>query len=707
VPNRLALESSPYLLQHAENPVDWFPWGEEALSKAREEDKPILLSIGYSACHWCHVMERESFEDDETAALMNQAFVSIKVDREERPDLDSVYMRAVQASVGRGGWPLTAFLTPDGRFFHGGTYFPPEPRHGMPSFKQVLAAVADAFRTRRAEIEEGSNRLLDLLRGDPSREGDSPDTGPVAGSLPKGGDPTSLETTLATTGPGILARAARFLESRFDQAQGGFGPAPKFPQPTTLEFLLRHFAGTGSERSLEMVLVTLRSMARGGIRDHLGGGFHRYSVDERWLVPHFEKMLYDNGLLARVYLQAFQITGDPELVEVVTSTLDYLLEDLLDPEGGFYSSRDADSEGEEGLFYLWRPNEIEAVLGEESGALFGRAYGVSPGGNFEGRNILHLPLGLQAVARREDIAEVELASRLRRARGALLEARGNREPPFRDEKVLVGWNAFVLRALAEAGAALGRTDYLDAARRNAGFVLASSRKENRLQRSWKDGESRVPAFLEDYAGLGNALLSLYEGCLEPRWLLEAKELTDRMLALFWEEGEGLFYDSARDGETLVLRPREIMDNATPSGNSLAVELLLRMSTVYGVEDYRRIAVRTLVGGAEQMARYPSAFGRLLSTLGLSLAPSLEVVLLEGAGGGVEEFLLAAHRRYLPFRVVAGGKPEELPPLPLLEGREARGGKATAYVCRDFACSAPIYDAEALGEELDRSPRPAR
>ena len=424
--------------------------------------------------------------------------------------------------------------------------------------------------------------------------------------------------------------------------------------------------------------------------------------------PHFEKMLYDNGLLARIYLQAFQITGDPELLEVVTSTLDYLLDDLLDPEGGFYSARDADSEGEEGLFYLWRPHEVEAVLGEDVGALFGRAYDVSTGGNFEGRNILHLTLGLQAVARREDITEAELASRLRRGRGVLLEARKHRKPPFRDEKVLVGWNAFVLRALAEAGAALGRTDYLDAARRNAGFLLGSSRTGTRLQRSWKDGESRVPAFLEDYAGLGNALLSLYEGCLEPRWLLEAKAITDQMLDLFWEEGEGLFYDSARDGETLVLRPREIMDNATPSGNSLAVELLLRMSAVYGIEDYRRIAVRTLVGETEQMTRYPSAFGRLLSNLGLSLAPPLEVVLLEGSGGGgVAGFLLAVHRRYLPFRVVAGGRPRELPPLPLLKGREARGGKATAYVCRDFTCSAPIHDAEALGQELDSSVRPSR
>jgi uncharacterized protein YyaL (SSP411 family) len=705
VPNRLAQETSPYLLQHAENPVDWFPWGEEALSRARAEDKPIFLSIGYSACHWCHVMERESFEDDGTAVLMNEGFVNIKVDREERPDLDSIYMRAVQASVGRGGWPLTAFLTPDGRFFYGGSYFPPEPRHGMPSFRQLLTSVLDAFRDRREEIEEGSNRLLSVLRGTPTPEGrpHGPESPP--GGAPEWEGETTVEGRLARIGPGTLDQAASFLAGRFDSVHGGFGPAPKFPQPVTLEFLLRYFDSTGNEEILGMVLATLRSMARGGMRDHLGGGFHRYSVDDRWLVPHFEKMLYDNGLLARVYLHAFQITGDPEFEDIVTSTLDYILEDLRDPEGGFYSARDADSEGEEGLFYLWRPDEVEAVLGMEEGALFCRAYDVSEAGNFEGQTILHLPLGLESLAKKEGIPKGDLASRLGGARAALREARSHREHPFRDEKVLVGWNSFVLRALAEAGAALERAEYLDAARENATFLLHSLRKRGRLLRSWKDGRSRIPAFLEDYAGLGNALLSLFEACLEPRWLEEAKGLADQVLALFWEEGEGLFYDSAKGGEELVVRPREVMDNATPSGNSLAVELLLRTSAIHGKDVYRQVAIRTLVREAETVARYPSAFGRLLSTLSLSMAPPLEVVLLGGTGtGGLEDLLPVAHRRYLPSRIVIGGDPEKLPPLPLLEGREVRGGKATAFVCREFTCTAPLQNPEALRQELERSAR---
>ena len=708
MPNRLAQETSPYLLQHAQNPVDWFPWGEEALSKARTEDKPILLSIGYSACHWCHVMERESFEDDGTAALMNQEFVNIKVDREERPDLDSVYMRAVQASVGRGGWPLTAFLMPDGRFFFGGTYFPPSPRQGMPSFRQVLTAVVDAYRNRREEIEEGSNQLLIHLRNPSPGEGRPEGSELLPGERKEEDGAGTSEAELARIGPEALDHAARFLASQFDSVNGGFGPPPKFPQPVTTEFLLRYFHRTGRDDVLDMALVTLRSMARGGMRDHLAGGFHRYSVDGRWLVPHFEKMLYDNGLLARVYLHAYQITGESEFKDIVTSTLDYILTDLRDPEGGFYSSRDADSEGEEGLFYLWRPEEIDGVLGPEEGALFQKAYGVTTGGNFEGQTILHLPQGVDAFAEAEGISEGEAAVRLGAARVALAERRSVREPPFRDEKVLVGWNSFVLRALAEAGAVLGRPDYLDAARKNATFLLESLRKQDRLFRSWKDGKSRIPAFLEDYAGLGNALLSLYEASLEPRWLGEAKGLAQTVLDLFWEEDEGHFYDSAKDGEELVVRPREVMDNATPSGNSLAVELLLRTAAIFGVDEYRQVASRALVMEVEPMARYPSAFGRLLSTLSAALVPPLEVVLVaETDGEGLGDFLFSAHHRYLPFRVVVGGDPRELPPLPILEGREVRGGKTTAYVCREFTCSTPFHDPVELSRELGRAVQVAR
>jgi uncharacterized protein YyaL (SSP411 family) len=691
VPNRLAQETSPYLLQHAENPVEWYPWGEEALDRARKEDKPILLSIGYSACHWCHVMERESFEDAETAAMMNHRFVNIKVDREERPDIDSIYMRAVQASVGRGGWPLTAFLTPDGRFFFGGTYFPPEPRFGMPSFKQVLSSVSNAYQTRREEIESGATRLLSALEGVPPRHP------PTVGT---GGEPEELLPGLAAQ---TLTAAARYLKGQFDPPYGGFGPAPKFPQPVTLEFLLNLSQKNGDQEALEMVLTTLRSMARGGMRDHLGGGFHRYSVDDRWLVPHFEKMLYDNGLLARAYLHAFQITGDEELKDTVTSTLDYVLEDLTDPEGGFYSARDADSEGEEGTFYLWTPEEIGAVLSQRDAALFCRAYDVTAAGNFEGKNILHLSRGLDSLAQTEGVPVEALAETLLRGRERLRAARGSREAPFRDEKVLVSWNSFVLRALAEAGACLGRVDYLEAARTNADFLLRSLRKGGMLMRSWKAGESKIPAFLEDYAGLGNALLTLYEATLEPRWMEEARELAEQVLEFFWEEDEGLFFDSARDGEQLVVRPRDAMDSATPSGNSLALELLLRCSALFGTHRFREMTVRALMAEADAATRFPSAFGHFLSSLSFASGPPLEIVLLGDRNGqGLQDQLSVVHGHYLPSRLVAGGTLEELPPLPLFEGREPKEGRATAYVCREFACSPPILDPEALAAELGRA-----
>ncbi len=709
MPNRLARETSPYLLQHSENPVDWFPWGEEALVLARRDDKPILLSVGYSACHWCHVMERESFQDPETAALMNDGFVNIKVDREERPDIDSIYMRAVQASFGRGGWPLTAFLTPEGRFFFGGTYFPREPRSGMPSFKQVLASVLNAYRTRREKIEEGAERLLTALQEVPPTR--RPGTGAGWSSGGAGDDAApdstteSLEEALSRLAPERLAAAARYLKGQFDPPHGGFGPAPKFPQPVTLEFLLEHFHRAGDEEALEMVLTTLRCMARGGMRDHLGGGFHRYSVDDRWLVPHFEKMLYDNGLLARVYLHAFQIVGDEELEEVVTSTLDYVLADLRDPGGGFYSARDADSEGEEGIFYLWRPEELATVLGAEEAALFARVHDVTQPGNFEGRNILHLPRGLDSLAQREGLPPGELAERLARSRARLRRARMDREPPFRDEKVLTSWNTFVLRALAEAGAALGRADYLQAARENADFLLGSLLQGGRLHRAWKDGESKIPGFLEDYAGLGNALLSLYEVTLEPHWLQEAKALAEQLLELFWEDQDGLFFDSPKDGEELVVRPRDAMDSATPSGNSLAIELLLRCSVVFGSADFRRVAVRALLGELDVASRFPSAFGRFLSALAFASNPTTEIVLL-GDPRGTEtlNYLGVAHGVFLPSRVVAGGDPESLPPLPLFQDRKPVDGKATAYLCRDFTCAPVITDPVVLADQLGAAAR---
>jgi len=690
LPNRLIHEKSPYLLQHAGNPVEWFPWGEEALARARETDRPILLSIGYSACHWCHVMERESFEDPATAALMNRSFVNIKVDREERPDLDGIYMRAVQLLTGRGGWPLTAFLTPEGKAFYGGTYFPPEPRHGMPSFQQVLAAVTDAWGNRRDEVERGSEQILAAITPEiptgsgAAQPGSEKSTGPASDGL----------------SAGILEKAFQFLRGRFDPTHGGFGPEPKFPQPTTLEFLLRFHHRSGNPEALEMVLHTLRGMARGGMRDHLGGGFHRYSVDARWLVPHFEKMLYDNALLARVYLHAYQISGDPELGEVATSTLDYILEDLTAPLGGFYSARDADSEGEEGIFYLWTPHQVDEVLGTEPGRRFRKSYDVREEGNFEGRNILNLPRPLQAVAESEGLALQELVEELALARAALKERRGRREAPFRDEKVLTGWNSFALRALAEAGVVLGRDDYLQAARKNADFLLESLRQDGRLLRVWKEGAGKIPAFLEDLAGLGNALLTLHEATLEARWLDEAHGLANAALERFWDGEAGIFYDAPKDGERLILRPRDVMDNATPSGNSLAVELMIRAGRTFGEDRYLNAAERAMEAEKGAMTRFPSAFGRLLSALASHLDAPLEVVLLGSPGSPeVEPMLREVHRPFVPNKIVLGGMPAFLPPLPLLEGRTPREGRPTAYVCRNFACSPPIQDPEELAREM--------
>ena len=684
--NRLSQESSPYLLQHAENPVDWYPWGDEAFAQARARDVPILLSIGYSACHWCHVMERESFEDPATAEAMNQGFVNIKVDREERPDIDSVYMRAVQAMSGQGGWPLTAFLTPEGEPFYGGTYFPPEPRHGLPSFRQILGAIQNAYGERRDEVLKNAGELRGILERSTAEAAQGPLTS----------DGEKL------VGEALLDHAYRFLSSRFDPTHGGFGGAPKFPQPVTLEFALRVHARTGDDQALGIVIHTLRKMARGGMHDHLAGGFHRYSVDARWLVPHFEKMLYDNALLARVYLNAFQTTGHRDLREVAERTLDHMLRDMRNPEGGFYSALDADSEGEEGIFYVWTPAQVGEVLDDDVASLFQRCYDVSDAGNFEGRSILHLPHDLDAVARSEGMEPGQLEDRLGEARDLLLKARSLREPPFRDEKILASWNGMALRALAEAGGALGRESYLEAALSGLDFVLSNMRRDDRLLRSHKDGISRVDAFLEDYGAVGNALVTLYEVTLEPKWLDEIGWISNRMIELFWHEETDVFFDAPTDGEDLIVRPRDIMDNATPSGNSLAVELLLRTAHLIGDERHGEIAERVLAREAGSMARSPAAFGRLLSALDRTVAPPVEIAIVgERADLATHDLLRAALTPYLPNRTMAGVAPGEVldHALPLLEDREAKDGKPTAYLCEGYACREPVNNAEALTELL--------
>ena len=686
MPNRLERETSPYLLQHAHNPVDWYPWGEEALALAREQDRPILLSIGYSACHWCHVMERESFEDPQTARVMNAHFVNIKVDREERPDIDSIYMSAVQAITGHGGWPLTAFLTPEGVPFYGGTYYPPEPRHGMPSFRQVLAAAANAYEHRRDEVARAGAQLKDILtRGA---------TEPQAGSG-QDGPPDSR----------LFGHAVSAVGRSFDPAYGGFGGAPKFPQPVFLDFLLRT-GGPGSH-GVSMATHTLDRMAAGGIRDHAGGGFHRYSVDARWLVPHFEKMLYDNALIARAMTRA-HLLGARHLGPVAEETLDYVLEDLTSPDGAFYSARDADSEGEEGAFYLWTPAQVSALLDPGTARILSRVYDVSEAGNFERRNILHLPHDLDAVARQEGLARDELDRILRTALATLKAHRATRPEPLRDEKVLTSWNGFTIRALAEAGPTLGRPDYTRAATRAATFLLDTVRQHDRLHHVLTAGRVHVDGFLEDYGALGNACLSLHEATLESRWVTEAAWIADAMLARFWSPGHRLFHDAAEDAEPLLVRPRDIMDNATPSGNSLAAEFLARSAAITGSAEHGEVADAVIARERGALERYPSALGRLLTAALLRATPPLEVTIVEAPREDrvqrdrTAAMLETAHRHPHPNRVISGGDPGDpvIAALPAMEGRLAHTGHA--FVCSGSACLEPVTSPKALDAALDRA-----
>jgi uncharacterized protein YyaL (SSP411 family) len=693
MPNRLIHETSPYLLQHAQNPVDWYPWGEEALETAREQDKPILLSIGYSACHWCHVMAHESFEDEETARLMNALFVNIKVDREERPDLDGIYMQAVQAMTGHGGWPMTAFLTPDLIPFYGGTYYPPVPRHGMPAFRQVLTAVATAYRDRRDQIESTAQKLLTQLSQTPTAAGHS--------------DDLRSET---------LEAAHHALAREFDSVYGGFGNKPKFPPAMDLEFLLRMHHRTGWTKTWEMVNLTLRKMALGGMYDQLGGGFHRYSVDERWLVPHFEKMLYDNALLSRVYLHAYQASSDPFFRRIVEETLDYVLREMTSPEGGFYSTQDADSEGEEGKFFVWTPDEVDALLGSEDGPLFRAYFDVTDAGNFEHKNILHVDASLEEISARLSVTPERLSEAIERGKRILFDAREKRIKPGRDDKVLTAWNGLMLASIAEAGAVLGRPDYVQAAVEAAEFCLTRLRDENgRLLRSYKDGQSKFDAYLEDHAYLADGLLALYQATFDIRWLDEARRLADAMLARFWDAEGGGFYDTASDhaDQSLIIRPKSITDNATPSGNAVAAAVLLDLATLHGPSGkagtrkaYYDRAVETLrlLGGG--MARYPRAFGQALTALDTYLASTKEIVIIGDPQEGATQALLeTVHKRYLPNKVLVVARPDQVDALsqriPLLAGRIQIDGAATAYVCENYACQLPVTEPEALRAQLEQ------
>ena len=666
--NKLINETSPYLLQHAHNPVEWYPWGDEAFAKAREEDKPVLVSIGYSACHWCHVMEHESFEDEATARIMNEHFVNIKVDMEERPDVDQIYMTFVQITTGRGGWPMNVFVTPDKKPFFGGTYFPPAQRHGMPSWPQILMSISEAWRERREELTNSANEILGELR----RAGIS--------EVATGGLTTDQ-----------LDAAYQSFVRTFDKTNGGFGGAPKFPPSMSLEFLLRYWKRTGDANALKMVEFTARKMAEGGIYDQLGGGFHRYAVDTIWLVPHFEKMLYDNAQLIRIYLHLYQITGDEFYKRVAIETLEYVRREMLDDAGGFYSSQDADSEGVEGKFFVWTPDEVEAVLGPDDAQIFNFFYDVSADGNFEEKNILHVSYSLEAAARALKIDEGKLVGVLENGKAALFAEREKRIKPFRDEKVLTAWNGLMLAAFAEGAAILDSEAYLAIAKRNADFILDQLTDGERLLRTWKDGRAKLNAYIEDYANLADALIEVYRASGDLKYLREAKGFADRMITEFWDEDRGGFFFTSADHEELIVRNKDFYDNATPSGNSMAADVLLRLAKYYGEDKYERFAATVLRIASTQIRRYPQGFGRALSAIEFHLSPVKEIAVIGPRGNAFERELKS---RYLPHTVLAiAERPDD--DLPLLKERGMIEEKPTAYVCENFVCARPVTRIEDL------------
>ncbi len=673
--NRLAAETSPYLLQHAHNPVDWYPWGAEALDRARELDRPIFLSIGYSACHWCHVMERESFEDPAIAALLNEHFVPIKVDREERPDVDELYMAAVQAMTGSGGWPLNVFLTPALEPFFGGTYFPPEDRHGLPRFSHVLASIADAYATRRDEVAASAAGITAHLRH-------------------------QLEVVPGTADPQLsqLEAAVARLASAFDAIEGGFGGAPKFPPAMTLEFLLRAWRRTGDGATLHMVTRTLDAMADGGINDQLGGGFARYATDARWLVPHFEKMLYDNALLAHAYLEGFRATGDDRYALVACATLDFMLAELGTDDGGFASALDADSEGEEGRFYAWTDADLRGVLasvgmsGAEVDAVAG-AWGVTPAGSWEqGRNVLHRPRGVAV-----DPALLD------RARLALLAARTDRARPGRDEKQLAAWNGLALRALGHAALVLDDARYADATQKLVEFIQRHLvRDGDRLWRTTRDGRAHTPAFAEDYVLLADGLLAAHAATGRPEPLVLAHSLVERAVADFWDDEAGVFTETGPEHEAGIARVRSLVDGAMPATNSVAADLLPRLALLVGDAELERRAQRILRSVSPALDRQPSMFGRMLAAADRSLRPPIDAVVAahDPDEPTARALRTAAVRPYVPDLVLASVSPEDpTAGWPIFVGKEPRGGEATAYVCRGYACDAPTQDVGAVARNV--------
>ena len=680
MPNKLAGETSPYLLQHRDNPVEWYPWGEEALGRARTEDRPILLSIGYAACHWCHVMAHESFENEDTARLMNELFINIKVDREERPDLDSVYMQAVQALTGHGGWPMTVFLTPDGVPFYGGTYYPPTDRQGMPSFGRVLKSVADAYTNRRDAIAGTAEQLRKIYDA-------------AAALAPSEGQLTAHTLDLAYRG----------LAQQYDIRNGGFGGAPKFPPTMPLDFLLRYWKRTGTTYALEIVAESFRKMARGGLYDQVGGGFHRYTVDAIWLVPHFEKMLYDNALLVRLGAYLWQATRDNEVRRVTAETIKWLAREMTSPEGGFYSSLDADSEGHEGKFYVWQEDELDSLFGEDA-ALVKAHFGITTRGNFEGQNIAHVEADPAATASRNGLTVDELERKIEAAKKILYAERAKRVWPGRDNKILAGWNGLMLRGVAAAARIFGDPEHARLAIANGEFLFREMMRDGRVMRSHKDGVTRIPGFLEDHASVGLGFVALYELTFDLSWIQRALAIARSMTQWFRDDTTGMFFDTASDAEQLITRPRDFSDNATPSGTSLAIELLLHLGDLTADDEMRRNAISPLESSATAIAKYPSAFGHLLGAADMAVHGAVEVAIVGdplGIGFSLLEREVAAH--YVPSLVLAGGGPAR-DTVALLAGKTERQGMVTAYVCHASVCDEPVTDVAALAEQLETAPR---
>lgn len=684
--NRLSLETSAYLLQHALNPVDWFPWGNEALTQAKKENKPIFLSIGYSACHWCHVMEKESFEDPETAEILRKFFISIKVDREERPDLDHIYMAAVQALTHRGGWPLTVFLTPELKPFYGGTYFPPQDRFGMPSFKKLLLGIANAWKTKPDDLKSSAEELTRTLAQMTEMGALTPDKASKA-SLPE---------------PSLLcAKASSEILARFDSEFGGLGSAPKFFHTMDWRVVLRHWKNSGSSEGLDAVKTTLDHWARGGIFDHLGGGFHRYSTDKEWLVPHFEKMLYDNALVPQLYLEAFQATHNIDFARVARETLDYIIREMTSPLGGYFSTEDADSEGVEGKFYVWSQEEIQELLDSDSAALFCEVFGVSSKGNWEGSTILNLPKSLEKIAKEKEIEVSWLEGSLARAKRKLLQKRRERIKPGKDEKIILGWNGLMIETMAKAHQALNDETYLDSAKACASFVFdfLKQQQSTALHHSFQDGKPRFNAYLDDYSYFINGLISLFESEFDLRWLNWAEELANHVLKEFWDNTSSSFFYTPKHHESLIYRPKEYQDGALPSPTGMMVTALVRLGKISGKLDFIEKAEQVLKTYSNFIEKAPLATGQFLIAWELMKNKSKEVVLVPGEDGKEEEFLSALRSEYHPNLSILV-KSQSNQEHPLLKNRDSKNGKTTIYICEDQSCLEPVTDLKQMKELLD-------